>query len=195
MAKKIRDEKYLYILLILLIALFVISGCTGKRGSTGKREEKIILRWSAYAAPGYNEFRASESKKFEKLYPNVIVKYEPVAGSGFRGKILAQIAAGVAPDVFFCPDFQTYINKGVLLDLTEYIKEDKEYLQNMAQDMGIKKDVRFFDYDYDGAFIHSKIQTATDIRIAKYDGRPLGIPASARPKIGQTVIWAKHPKP
>ena len=43
---------------------------------------------------------------------------------------MTQIAGGVAPDIFFVNDLQTFVEKGTLVDLTSWIKEDKEYFEN-----------------------------------------------------------------
>ena len=106
-----------------LAAGFFMSGCASKK------EKKIILRWAGYTSPGYNEFRMRQGDEFEKLHPEVEVKYEPISGK-YNSKILTQIAGGVAPDIFFVNDLQTFVEKGALVDLTSWIKEDKEYFED-----------------------------------------------------------------
>ncbi|MDD4558305.1 MAG: extracellular solute-binding protein, partial [bacterium] len=83
-----------WVISLLLSAL--LFGC-GQQES-GKTE----LRWSGYAFPAYDKFRYDESAAFEKLHPEVRIKYEPVGGN-YPGKIMTQLAGGTAPDVFFVP--------------------------------------------------------------------------------------------
>ncbi len=116
---------FLFIIAGIFLAL-TIEGCGGKKEEQSK---KTILRWSGYGAVGYDEFRMQESEKFEKLHPEVEVKYEPIVGD-FQAKMMTQIAGKTAPDMFFCTDLQTYTSKGALVDLTKWVAEDSEYFHN-----------------------------------------------------------------
>ncbi len=113
--------------LVILISLF--AGCSTERGK--ERKNKILLRWSGYSWQVYNKFRSEESKKFERENPNVIVKYEPIAGGNYKSKLLTQIASNTAPDMFFVPDLSTYISKNALVNLTQWYEEDKEYFKDI----------------------------------------------------------------
>lgn len=113
-----------------LVLISIIWGCSSREPGKAK---KIILKWSGYSYPVYDKFRAEESRKFEVKHPDVIVKYEPIAGGGYPSKILTQIASGTAPDLFFIPGNSPIdlAKKGVLLDLTDYIERDKDYFADI----------------------------------------------------------------
>ncbi len=114
--------------------MIYISGC---RKPETKEGGKILLRWSAYGYEAYDKFRYEYSKKFEKINPNVKVKYEPIVGD-YASKILTQLASNTAPDIFFIPDGvgpTDLAKKGALLDLTRYIERDKEYFDQIHESL------------------------------------------------------------
>jgi len=117
----------MHLWILLLCSILCFSGCA-RQESKGK----IELKWSGYAYPAYDKFRSEESKKFEKIHPEVVVKYEPVPGD-FRSKILTQLAGGTAPDVFFVPlgDISGFAKRGTLVDLTPYIEKDRQYFSKI----------------------------------------------------------------
>ncbi|MCD6218757.1 sugar ABC transporter substrate-binding protein [Candidatus Calescamantes bacterium] len=119
------EKRNIWFLAFIIPVAFFLSSCARNRG-----EEKILLRWSADAYPVYDKFRAEESKKFEKLHPEVTVRYEPIPG-GVGSRILTQIAGRTAPDMFVAGDLNTYISKGALIDLTDWYEEDKEYFKEI----------------------------------------------------------------
>lgn len=87
----------LAVTIVTIGCLLVNSGCWEKHG-----RDKIVIRWTGYSYPVYDKFREEESKKFEKLHPDILVKYEPIT-SDYKPKLLTQIAGGNAPDLFFIP--------------------------------------------------------------------------------------------
>ena len=123
-SKKIFVGKIIFFGGVLLILLV---GCARK----SKKSDKILLRWMGYGYRVYDKVRTEESKKFAKIYPNVIVKYEPVYASDFRSKILTEISGGSGPDLFFARDLQSYISKGTLVDLSNWIRQDKKYFKKI----------------------------------------------------------------
>ena len=74
------------------------------------------------------------AKGFKELYPNVTIKYEPIAGS-WTEKLAGQFAAGNAPDVFWTDEVQSYASNGLLEDLNPYFEKygvDKsDYYESM----------------------------------------------------------------
>lgn len=63
-------------------------------------------------------------KAFEKQYPNIHVKLETVTAN-YQEKLLAQVAANVAPDVAMMDpgNFQKFAKRGALLPLNPFYKE------------------------------------------------------------------------
>lgn len=67
--------------------------------------------------------------EFNKRNPDIVVIGEHVAG-GYFDRLLAQMAGGVAPDVFhvFTEDFmRPFQQSGFLLDLTPYVENDEGF--------------------------------------------------------------------
>ncbi len=119
-------------ILVVSLVILVVAGW-GKKGKVDQRR-KILIRWAGYASADYNAFRIKKSKEFEKLYPHVKVRYEPISGGragSYAGKILTQIAGKVAPDIFFVDELPLYIQKGALLDLTEKVNADTEFFSKI----------------------------------------------------------------
>lgn len=122
-------KKHLLLIMLMFImsVLLIANGCRGP-----KQKKSIIMRWSGYAYPKYDKFRSEESKKFENMHPEVIVKYEPISGD-YNTKILTQIAGGTAPDLFFLSSafLWDYVNRGILCDLTDSVERDKTYFAKL----------------------------------------------------------------
>ncbi|MBE3577627.1 MAG: sugar ABC transporter substrate-binding protein [Limnochordales bacterium] len=70
----------------------------------------------------------AQIKAFEASHPNIKIDWTNVP-SGYASKLLAMIAAGEAPDVFWSSytDIPMWVNRGVLLDLKPYMDKDKQF--------------------------------------------------------------------
>ncbi|MHC4247524.1 MAG: extracellular solute-binding protein [Planctomycetota bacterium] len=76
------------------------------------------IRWATDPNPA----RDIQTKEFSKLYPGIRVVVEP----GDRQKIIVQCATGVGPDVidvYGQTQMLSYVDAGILLDLTPYAEE------------------------------------------------------------------------
>lgn len=72
---------------------------------------------------------------YEKLHPEVEIRFEPVAHKDKSNKFIIASEAKNAPDVVHCEiqDIPPYIAKGYLLNLNDLIeKEDKNFLEQWA---------------------------------------------------------------
>ncbi|MBI4244188.1 MAG: sugar ABC transporter substrate-binding protein [Planctomycetes bacterium] len=115
---------------LVLVSVIFLTGCA-KLDEEDAR--KVVLRYSAYGYPVYDRFREEDARKFEKIHPEVEIRYEPIAGGGYNSKILSQLASDTAPDLFFLP-YETPVElarKGVLLDLTPFIEKDKSFFDEI----------------------------------------------------------------
>ncbi len=67
--------------------------------------------------------------EFEKAHPNIHVKVENAPFGNYHEKLLAQYAAGVAPDVSLMnpENFQRYAKRGALLPLSDFISNDPQF--------------------------------------------------------------------
>jgi len=67
--------------------------------------------------------------EFERAHPGVRVKIEAVPFGNYHEKLLAQYAAGVAPDVSLMnpENFQRYSQRGVIYSLNSFMERDSEF--------------------------------------------------------------------
>lgn len=93
----------------------------------------LVIRFAAPEGQFGDEIEMF-AKGFKELYPNVTIKYEPIAGS-WTEKLAGQFAAGNAPDVFWTDEVQSYASNGLLEDLNPYFEKygvDKsDYYESM----------------------------------------------------------------
>jgi len=116
--------KYFAAGFIVLLALFVAVFVRTEAGM-GKRR----LTYTMYKYELYDVFRRQSGRDFERkwneAHPDdpISVRYEPIAGASYNVKLNAEAVAGTLQDVFIVPDFQEYVRRGVLLDLTPYVEK------------------------------------------------------------------------
>lgn len=110
-------------MIVVLVSFLTICGCTRKG-----QETKIVLRFSAGSYPDYDVWRRKLARDFEKLHPEVRVRYEPVSGTSYWGKILTQMAGKTTPDVIWMGGsmIPVFVNRNALVDLTPFIESDDE---------------------------------------------------------------------
>ncbi|MBA7528561.1 Multiple sugar-binding protein [subsurface metagenome] len=108
----------------LIGCLIVLVGLLGMGSGQVIAQDKITLRFAGWPEEASVKYNKVLIQSFEKKYPNLEVKYEPLIAYDLR-KILTQMAAGVAPDVFtgWGAHFRTWIEKGQLLDLDPFISK------------------------------------------------------------------------
>lgn len=88
--------------------------------------EPVTIRVSMWESQEALEPYNQAKEAFEKANPNIKVQLESVP-QDYGTKLLTQMAAGTAPDVFQLGegDVATYVQKGVVEDLGPYIERDK----------------------------------------------------------------------
>ncbi len=86
------------------------------------RAEPITLRFVVWDGDEALQILRGVARQFEKEHPNIRVKLENVAYNDYFTKLLAQYAAGVAPDVAMLnPDqFQNFAKRGALSVLDNF---------------------------------------------------------------------------
>jgi len=87
-------------------------------------EEKVFLRWIDWGDPTQMKANEEIKKRFEKMYPEIEIQLEYTAGD-WATKLLAQMAAGTAPDVItgWSEYTREWVERNQLLDLTPYIEQ------------------------------------------------------------------------
>src|SRR5678816_70663 len=83
---------------------------------------EIELRFTCWDGDEAQAILRQEAKAFEQAHPGVKVKFEAVFYNDYFTKLLAQFAAGVAPDVAMLDpgNFQKFAIRGALLPLNDY---------------------------------------------------------------------------
>ncbi|TDF95122.1 ABC transporter substrate-binding protein [Paenibacillus piri] len=103
------------------------SGGSGGANKSGKNEV-VELKWLMRSNPVENKWeKETVIEKFQKLHPNIKVNLIVVPSNEVDPKLATMVAAGDPPDVFSMwgeSGFNEYYNKGMLLELTDYIKKD-----------------------------------------------------------------------
>jgi len=121
--------KYIMSLSVAMLSLSVILGC----GSGGKENAKtaagpVEIKVAFWGAPDEVNIISEIIDKWQALHPEILVRLEHTPYRGYVDKLLTRIAGRAAPDVI-CTEvdlFVTFQTKGVLLDLTPFLEEDKE---------------------------------------------------------------------
>ncbi len=118
-------KKFIAILLTLAVVLAFGAACTESGPSYSVDSdgnltinEPIVLR---FAAPE-GKFEAEIEKfkvGFKKLYPEVTIKFEPIAGE-WTSQLLMQLRNGSAPDIFWTEEVFSYASLGLIEPLDRY---------------------------------------------------------------------------
>lgn len=101
-------------------ALFVVMYVGAQATLVKPPKDNIIrLRW----ATDPNPVRETQIALFEKMNPGIEVTVDP--NSGDPSKTIVQCATGTGPDIIDCGQapMTSYVEAGILLDLTPYAKE------------------------------------------------------------------------
>ena len=116
-------------LALALIALLVVCLALFVRTEAGTHVKRIS--YTMYKYELYDVFRRQSGVDFEKAWNGahpddpISVRYEPISGANYSVKLNAEAVAGTMQDIFIVPDFQEYVRRGVLLDLTPYVEKQK----------------------------------------------------------------------
>ncbi|WP_127534195.1 ABC transporter substrate-binding protein [Paenibacillus kobensis] len=120
---------------------------TGDAGKTdlGKAELTFMFRGGPDEQTAYNK----TVDQFEKDHPGVKVKVISTAADQYATKLKAAITGKSVPDVFYYDpgDLMAYANGGVLLNLTQYVENNKDIDINKIWQKGVDL------YRYDGATV------------------------------------------
>lgn len=111
----------------------LLTAC-GSNGEDGKNSGKTTIKYATYSAgPDHLEDMDQMIAEFEKQNPDIEVDVEVIGYDDYFTKLQTQASSKTLPDVFEMnyENFKTYAGNGVLLDLTELSKEDKEFSPDM----------------------------------------------------------------
>jgi len=116
-------KNLMQVIVLAVLAGFVFSGCGKKELETGK--VKLVLVDALYGK--WIELNNKIIKEFEKEYPNIEV--ELISAPDYPQKVQTMITGGEPPDItyFQIEEFRPFAIRGVLMDLNEFIRKDKEF--------------------------------------------------------------------
>jgi len=118
-------KKSLLALLVLFAAVLSVSLTTSAQSAAATPDASVSATVRIYTwESGSNlQYWTNAISSFNNLYPNITVQLEAVPGANNGTNLLAQIAAGNAPDIWQQGDgdVSKYVSKGAVADLTPYI--------------------------------------------------------------------------
>lgn len=137
MRKSSKKRGFTALLSTILLVAMVMSGCSGGKSagdvapgtggnSGGEKSEQVTITHYTIDSPD-RTFIEQLIPEFEKKHPNIKVKVEKAPYEQFDSKLQTLIAGGNSPDVtshYGYGGFAEYYNKGMLLDLTDLMKEE-----------------------------------------------------------------------
>ena len=109
---------------IIATFAFLFTGCTAEPRYSVDEDGNIVVNKPMvlrFAAPEGKFETEIESFKagFKKLYPQVTIKFEPIAGD-WTSQLIMQLGTGSAPDIFWTDEVFSYASKGQLEPLDDY---------------------------------------------------------------------------
>ncbi|GGD80540.1 ABC transporter substrate-binding protein [Paenibacillus nasutitermitis] len=126
----------LFSLAAVLILTLLVSACSSNGGNSNGdnsgskgNKEKVKLTFTLWGDVNSGASEQQLADEFNAAHPDIEVKFEPVPGDGYGTKLTASLAGGTAPDVFLIGegDFRSYVDKGVVEPLDEYISKDSGF--------------------------------------------------------------------
>jgi multiple sugar transport system substrate-binding protein len=120
-------KKTFFLELFFILFLFYLSGCAKK--PMRKTSSIVPIRVAFWGSPEEVNIISEMVKEWQQNHPKIKVILEHTPYSGYESKVLTRIAGGDAPDVMAAEVglFTNFWGRGVFLDLTPFINEDKEF--------------------------------------------------------------------
>ncbi|MFC3745575.1 ABC transporter substrate-binding protein [Paenibacillus sp. GCM10012306] len=126
----------------VLAGVMLLSACSAgntntdnnaSSGNTGGK--KVQLTFTTWGDVNSGSSEQQLADEFNAAHPDIEVKFEPVPGDGYATKLTTSLASGTAADVFLIGegDFYSYVDKGVVEPLDDYIAKDSSFDLAMYQ--------------------------------------------------------------
>ena len=124
MGKRIKSIGWFLMFLVSMGLL--LYGCGGKKQTTTGKQVEIRFGFPSAVADDYKMMKEQVIPLFEKAHPNIKVKFEYMPWGQFRTKLLTELAANQAPDLWISDGvhFMNYAGRGAIMDLTDWINRD-----------------------------------------------------------------------
>ncbi len=122
-----RFFKGISLIIVFSIFLLFFNNCTNKENLLPADKVIKMMFWaSAAQLPMYQEIKSA----FEKKYPDYKLKLYNFSWQGYNQKLISIVTGGDVPDVLKLYELSTYADKGTLMSLDDFIKEDKSFDKN-----------------------------------------------------------------
>ena len=111
---------------ILVCLGLLFCGCGEKKRVATEEQIEIRFGFPSAASDDYKMMKDQVIPIFEKKHPNIKVKFEYMPWGQFRTKLLTELAANQAPDLWISDGvhFMNYAGRGAIMDLTDWINRD-----------------------------------------------------------------------
>ncbi|MFE4711196.1 ABC transporter substrate-binding protein [Paenibacillus sp. NPDC056722] len=126
----------------VLAGVMLLSACSAGNTNTGNNEssgnaggKKVQLTFTTWGDVTSGSSEQQLADEFNAAHPDIEVKFEPVPGDGYATKLTTSLASGTAADVFLIGegDFYSYVDKGVVEPLDDYIGKNSTFDLAMYQ--------------------------------------------------------------
>lgn len=117
---------------VMLTGLMLISsftGCSKKEAIDQSSSDQVQIRVAFWGAVEEKGIITKTVQDWEAKNPNIDVILQHIPAGSYTDKVLTEIAGGNPPDIIFSDVdiFVTFFYKDALLDLTPYLKNDKDF--------------------------------------------------------------------
>lgn len=113
----------------IFLSTALIAGCCNKAAPSSCGKAPVEVKVAFWGGPEEINIIDNIIKVWQRSHPETIVRLEHTPYRGYVDKLLTRIAGRSGPDII-CTEvdlFVTFQSKGVLLDLTPYVKADPEF--------------------------------------------------------------------
>lgn len=136
-------RRILLFVMMAVLAMTALFACGGSGGGDSSVDEegnidmnkRIVIRFAAPEGEFGEEIKAFAAG-FNKKYPNITIKYEPISGA-WDEKLLGQLGSGTAPDVFWTDSIYKFASRNALEPLddyfTKYNVDKNDYYESMME--------------------------------------------------------------
>lgn len=122
-----KSNKLLFFFVVFgVVMMSAISGCAAKNPVV---KDQVEIKVAFWGGPDEVNIISGILNEWQKSHPKILVRLEHTPYRGYVDKLLTRLAGNSAPDII-CTEvdlFVTFQSKGVLLDLTPYVKGDPDF--------------------------------------------------------------------
>ena len=167
--KKKTLAKLISVGMVLTMMVSLVTGCGGSNEGGGSGEQVTIRVGSTVgeSEPGYEPVMQI-IEQFEKDNPDIKVELEVQSSTQYHEKLVSEIAADTLPNVFMHwggAEMYEAVASGKVLDVTERMNEDSEFMEQFSDAALNSTSVRYTDMEgmwgvpfsmVSGAFYYNK---------------------------------------